>query len=571
MTSPNGGETWAVGESRAIQWSSSGVSGNVVIELSRNGGSAWETLFDGTANDGSQSWTVAGAVSTTCRVRVTSVNSPEANDTSDGNFAIGSTPPPSPTISVTSPNGGETWALGSNHAITWTSANLTGNVVIELSHNGGSAWETLFAGTANDGSQSWTVAGAVSTTCRVRVTSVSSPEAHDTSDGNFTIGGTPPADPPILSLPSPNLDFGTAEGQKALTVRNEGGADLHWNATSPADWISASAASGTIGPHSEIELQIFVNRTGKSPGIYQTEIAFSSDGGSQNAGVQMEVPQPQPSPTIDVLNPNGGESWTVGESRAIQWSSANLSGNVIIELSRNGGSAWETLFAGTANDGNQSWTVTGPVSTACRVRVTSVNNGTVLDTSNANFQIESAVHEFTFHLLQNWNMISLPLTTSASPSAVFGGLPVGWMIFSWNPLIPGYVMNDQVTLETGKGYWLKSPNALNYVVSGERFNQSKTVPLAVGWNMVGLPYLEDVNWGDVHIRAGGVTYTLDQAADAGVIVRYLFWWNGSQYQTANEVGKLEPGKGYWLQAKQSCELLFSPGGVTPPPPPPGNP
>ncbi|MCX5977232.1 MAG: hypothetical protein NTV33_10510, partial [Coprothermobacterota bacterium] len=88
VASPNGGESWMLGESRAIQWSSFGVSGNVAIELSRNGGSAWEALFSSLSNDGSESWIVTAPASTTCRMRISSVSNPSIQDTSDGNFAI---------------------------------------------------------------------------------------------------------------------------------------------------------------------------------------------------------------------------------------------------------------------------------------------------------------------------------------------------------------------------------------------------------------------------------------------------------------------------------------------------
>ncbi len=66
----------------------SGVSGNVRIELSRNGGTSWETLFDNTPNDGSQSWKVTGQATPTARIKVTSVNDSSVYDVSNGNFAI---------------------------------------------------------------------------------------------------------------------------------------------------------------------------------------------------------------------------------------------------------------------------------------------------------------------------------------------------------------------------------------------------------------------------------------------------------------------------------------------------
>ena len=45
-----------------------------------------------------------------------------------------------PAITVTSPNGGESWEVGSVHNITWTSAGAVGNVMIDYSTNNGSTW-----------------------------------------------------------------------------------------------------------------------------------------------------------------------------------------------------------------------------------------------------------------------------------------------------------------------------------------------------------------------------------------------------------------------------------------------
>jgi len=65
-------------------------------------------------------------------------------------------PPSEPTITVTSPNGGEEWEQGSSHDITWTSYNFTDNVKIELEmidrHR-----EILVPSTENDGSWQWDI------------------------------------------------------------------------------------------------------------------------------------------------------------------------------------------------------------------------------------------------------------------------------------------------------------------------------------------------------------------------------------------------------------------------------
>lgn len=85
---PNGGETWPIRSTQTIRWTSSGVSGNVRIELSRDGGASWKTLFKGTPNDGAQDWQVKGPATTQARIRVRSKKTPSISDMSDGNFTI---------------------------------------------------------------------------------------------------------------------------------------------------------------------------------------------------------------------------------------------------------------------------------------------------------------------------------------------------------------------------------------------------------------------------------------------------------------------------------------------------
>jgi hypothetical protein len=67
-----------------------------------------------------------------------------------------------PALTVTSPNGGESWTIGSAHDITWTASGTVGNVKIESSTNGGAAWTTVIASTENDGLHAWTVPAPIS-------------------------------------------------------------------------------------------------------------------------------------------------------------------------------------------------------------------------------------------------------------------------------------------------------------------------------------------------------------------------------------------------------------------------
>ncbi|MBI9039617.1 MAG: carboxypeptidase regulatory-like domain-containing protein [Bacteroidales bacterium] len=92
-----------------------------------------------------------------------------------------------PTITVTQPNGGEIWYVGSNQVIEWTS-NGVENVKIEYSHNDGIDWIEIIASTsAVDGNYEWEVPNIPSEQCLIRITDVSNESVNDISDDVFTI------------------------------------------------------------------------------------------------------------------------------------------------------------------------------------------------------------------------------------------------------------------------------------------------------------------------------------------------------------------------------------------------
>ncbi|MFP2932512.1 lamin tail domain-containing protein [Pyxidicoccus sp. 3LG] len=93
-------------------------------------------------------------------------------------------------VSVTAPNGGESWTAGSARTISWSASGVT-NVRVEYTLNG-STWTTLSASTpASAGSLAWTVPSTTSSAARVRVSDAANASISDTSDGAFTISSTP--------------------------------------------------------------------------------------------------------------------------------------------------------------------------------------------------------------------------------------------------------------------------------------------------------------------------------------------------------------------------------------------
>src|SRR5205085_1903850 len=142
LTSPRGGEHYVCGTTQKVTWTSVGVQGTVSVFLSRNGGGRWETLASGAANTGALSWQGTAPVTTSARVKICADGNANCADSSKSNFSIDSPPaPPAATLTVVSPNGGESWKIGTTHSITWSSTGLSGgSVKIELSTNGGTSW-----------------------------------------------------------------------------------------------------------------------------------------------------------------------------------------------------------------------------------------------------------------------------------------------------------------------------------------------------------------------------------------------------------------------------------------------
>jgi len=183
ITSPNGGESWPVGTNQTINWTSNGVS-NVKIEYTTNSGSTWITIISSTPSDGNHAWTIPNTPSNNCKVKVSDVANPSISDESDDLFAI-----IPPTITVTSPNGGESIQSLSNYTITW-SYQFVEQIDIEFTSDGGNSW-SMVASNINTSNNSyiWSVpvVAPPSNQCKIKITSVYPPGFSDESDGYFSV------------------------------------------------------------------------------------------------------------------------------------------------------------------------------------------------------------------------------------------------------------------------------------------------------------------------------------------------------------------------------------------------
>ena len=179
-------------------------------------------------------------------------------------------------ITVTSPNGGETWTAGSSHSITWTSSGTVGNVKIEYSSDNGSSWSTITSSTPNDGTHSWTVPNLSSTQCLVRIEEASDGNPSDTSDAVFSItsGGGGSAS---IALNRTWLNFtavvsGSRTGSQPFLISNSGSGTLNWSAGSNASWLNRTPTSGTGSG----EVTVSINPAGLGAGSYTGTITITA-------------------------------------------------------------------------------------------------------------------------------------------------------------------------------------------------------------------------------------------------------------------------------------------------------
>jgi hypothetical protein len=283
-----------------------------------------------------------------------------------------------PDLQVIAPNGGETWDVGEVKNIRWTSNNCRGLVTIMLSRSGGAdgTWETLATSLGVGGTYAWTVTRPVSSQCRIKILGG---VCTDMSDADFAIAE------PSITVTAPTTGATWYIGQ-TNTIAWTGVGDIanvriELTRDAGSTWTDIVASTPNDGGYKW-------TATSPSSLTCQIRISDADDASVVGASGGFSIR----ARTITVTSPNGGEDWPVRSSQNITWTSAGLSGTLLIELSRDGGTTWHTLADSVPLASPWTWSfVTPPPSANCRIRVKSAIYSTVSDTSNADFTISCDV------------------------------------------------------------------------------------------------------------------------------------------------------------------------------------
>jgi hypothetical protein len=126
-----------------------------------------------------------------------------------------------PTVTVISPNGGESWNAGSSHLIVWSQSDNVGVTDNEVSYSidNGATWDPIWSGL--DTSYSWIVPNTPSTFTLVKVVARDSAgnSSADTSDGVFAISDSIP--PTVISTDPADFTIDVSIYTKIAAVFSE--------------------------------------------------------------------------------------------------------------------------------------------------------------------------------------------------------------------------------------------------------------------------------------------------------------------------------------------------------------
>jgi hypothetical protein len=329
-------------------------------------------------------------------------------------FSTSASPNTPPTITVTSPSGGEVWNQGTSHAVTWIAADSEDassalRVWINFTSGAGSG---IVCGpvAGSTGQCNWIVPSIEASDVVVNATVIDTGMLRGYDDsGQFTIQA-PPNTPPTITITSPSggelWTQGTAHAVTWTVSDNEDppSALLVWiNYTSSAgsgnicDPISCSVGSFSWTLPAITATDVVVNGTVVDTGGLK--------GYDESGQFTIQAP-PNTPPTVTMTSPIGGEEFLKGSSQTITWTmhdDQDVNANLTIYINYTTGGVTSQVVAALKGQTSFAWTLPNIEADDVVVNITVIDSGGLKGWSQSGqFTIKAPPPDF---LSQYWWLV----------------------------------------------------------------------------------------------------------------------------------------------------------------------
>lgn len=393
VVTPNGGEIWTASQVKTLEWSSVGpYIASVNLYYSVDNGSSYSLVVSGRSPSGTYDWTVPDSATTTALIRAEATDLADivTTDNSNAVFTIIGTAVPQ-TVSVTAPNGGETYDAGTIKPITWTTGGDVTAVDIYYSVDNGLNYVSVASNQLNNGTYNWTVPNVGSTDALIRLDArdVTGVVAQDVSDGVFTIIATPVVNTIVLLQPNGGqlLDADTVYSLEWISSGDVDAVDLSYSVDGGANFISIANNQDATGVYSwtvpNVETATALIRIDAK--VSDTIVV------SDQSDAVFSIIASEEVFAVTITQPNGGERLKINSSNIISWSSRGIIDDVDLYYSLDNGANFLLIEKNVSNNGSYLWNAPSSVSSRVLVRVDARAGGIIRanDRSDAVFSLVS--------------------------------------------------------------------------------------------------------------------------------------------------------------------------------------
>jgi hypothetical protein len=181
------------------------------------------------------------------------------------------------------------------------------------------------------------------------------------------------------------------------------------------------------------------------------------------------------------------------------------------------------------------------------------------ETKNVNFQMEP-LHTFAGAL----TLVSTPYDYSGVDAGDLLSIPPAdrtngtFLLATWDLQKYRFYPSPLVTsFRSGRGYFMAYKNNIPLSTEGVKADTSRPFDIAlnVGWNLIGNPFLFDLDWTKSVVVDGGAVKTFSEAVASGAISSALYTYVSGSYILDY---KLAPWRGYWVRAYRNVTLRLDP-------------